>query len=55
MSYDGLIYKVAEQYLKEAGYNNTIDMDKLAQAIQDTIEDYLCDLDARDVPELEDR
>lgn len=55
MSYDAKCYDLAEAFLKEAGYDNTIDKDQLAQAIQDCIEDYLCDLDAKDVPELEDR
>ena len=45
MSYDVKCYALAEAFLDEAGYNNTVDKNKLAQAIQDTIEDYIVDLD----------
>ena len=55
MSCDPRCTALAAAFLKDAGWNNTLDIHRLAEGIQSFIEDYLCDLDAKDMPELEDR
>ena len=44
MSYDPKCYDLAEAFLKDGGWTHTTDIEKLAQKIQDVIEDHLADL-----------
>ena len=45
MSYDVKPYQLAKIWLHASGWNNEIDIDRLAQAIQDVIEDFVADLE----------
>ena len=45
MSYDTKCYALAEAFLKDGGWTYEPDIHKLAQNIQDCIEDYVSDLE----------
>ena len=44
MSYDTKCYDLAKAWLSGTGWTCTIDIERLAQRIQDTIEDFEADL-----------
>jgi hypothetical protein len=44
VSYDPKCYDLAETFLKDGGWTHTTDIHRLAQQIQDCIEDYMADL-----------
>jgi hypothetical protein len=45
MSFDTKCYDLAKVWLAHAGWNNTLDIDRLAQRIQDCIEDFEAELE----------
>ena len=45
MSVDPKVYALSADYLSNAGWHNTIDIAHLAARLQDTIDDYMTELD----------
>jgi hypothetical protein len=43
--YDVRCYDLAKDFLKDGGWTHSEDIHRLAQAIQDTIEDFIADLE----------
>jgi hypothetical protein len=39
------VYVLAETWLIHAGWHNTVDIQRLAERIQETIEDYMADME----------
>jgi hypothetical protein len=44
MTIDPKVYALARAWLMNTGWHNTVDVQRLAEAIQSTIEDYMADL-----------
>ncbi len=45
MSYDSSCYALAKEFLDDRGWSNTADYHRLAQEIQNVIEDFVADLE----------
>lgn len=45
MSFDTKCYDLAKAFLEQGGWTHSPDSDRLAQQIQDTIEDFIVDLE----------
>lgn len=48
MSYDTKCYDLAEAFLQDSGWTHDATISALAQHIQDTIEDFIVDLEEQD-------